>query len=244
MPRPRPRWISAADGYSGEWSDPTTVPKRPLRTVRSRRLAGGSRSARPGRAAWIGSAAADAILRSPRQQMVEPPAVGVGQHRRRDEVAVLEVLVALRLAPAIPRHDVVGVEEDVARVGVIPASGGQCIVTPLWACRAQIGGDPLGPGEGAQVADRRVQPSSDLEELRAVALLTPPARASRTVSRSSASCSIGRPIRSLPERPWPRESTVMTVKDLLNSGTFLWKKRSFLVQPWTRTRVRPDPCFS
>lgn len=47
----------------------------------------------------------------PCQKVIEPPAVGVLHHRRRDELTVLEVLIHLRLAPAVPRQ-----EEDMPRV--------------------------------------------------------------------------------------------------------------------------------
>lgn len=48
--------------------------------------------------------------------LVQAPPVGVGHDGRWNEVAVLEVLVALGLAPAVAGHDVARVEEDVTRV--------------------------------------------------------------------------------------------------------------------------------
>ena len=59
----------------------------------------------------------------PRQQQIEPPPVRVCHRRRRHELSVGEVLVALRLPPAVARHHVVGVEEDVARVRVVSGIG-------------------------------------------------------------------------------------------------------------------------
>ncbi len=55
----------------------------------------------------------------PGEELVEPPSVRVRHDGSRDQGAVLEVLVALRLAPSVTRHHVVGVEEDVPRVGVV-----------------------------------------------------------------------------------------------------------------------------
>src|SRR5262249_48181004 len=50
------------------------------------------------------------------EQLVESPSVGMSHHRRRNQFAVLEVLVALRFAPAVASDHLARAEEDVARI--------------------------------------------------------------------------------------------------------------------------------
>lgn len=51
-----------------------------------------------------------------RHQLGAAPAVWMGHHRLRDEFALIEVLVALRLALAVAGDHVSCVEEDVPRI--------------------------------------------------------------------------------------------------------------------------------
>ena len=50
------------------------------------------------------------------EQLVEPPAIRVPDDRRRDELAILEVLVAPPLSPAVARDHLLRAEEYMPRV--------------------------------------------------------------------------------------------------------------------------------